>query len=90
MGKKIKIHQTEAYTTYIVREPIIIDLDDYPELEGMKSHEIVDYMESNSDEMKPTDTDGYDTLSDELIEMDIIKEKIYGSEYSYIVDDSEE
>jgi hypothetical protein len=35
MGKKIKIHQTEAYTTFIVREPITIDLDDYPELEGM-------------------------------------------------------
>ena len=33
--------------------------------------------------------DGYDSLSDELIEMEIIKEKIYGSEYSYIVDDSE-
>ena len=88
MGKKIKIHQTEAYTTYIVREPIIIDLDDYPELEGMKSHEIVDYLEGNSAEMKAIE-DGYDSLSDELIEMEIIKEKIYGSEYSYIVDDSE-
>ena len=45
MGKKIKIHQTEAYTTFIVREAITIDLDDYPELEGMNSHEIVDYLE---------------------------------------------
>ena len=88
MGKKIKLHQTEAYTTYIVREPIIIDLDDYPELEGMTSNEIVDYLEGNSAEMKAIE-DGYDSLSDELIEMEIIKEKIYGSEYSYIVDDSE-
>ena len=89
MGKKIKIYQTESYVTYIVREPITIDLDDYPEFEGMANHEIVDYMETNSLDMKPTDTESYETLSDELIEMEIIKEKIYGSEYSYIVEDSE-
>ena len=89
MGKKIKIHQTEAYTTFIVREPIIIDLDDYPELEGMTSHEIVDYLEGNSSDMKATE-DNYDSLSDELIEMDILREKISGEEYSYRVDDSEE
>jgi hypothetical protein len=89
MGKKIKIHQTEAYTTFIVREPITIDLDDYPEFEGMTNHEIVDYMETNSLDVKPTES-GYESLSDELIEMEIIKEKIYGSEYSYIIEDSEE
>jgi len=89
MGRKIKIYQTESYTTYIVREPITIDLDEYPELERLTSHEIVDYMEGNSSDMKPTES-GYESLSDELIEMEIIKEKIYGSEYSYIVEDSEE
>ena len=89
MGKKIKIHQTEAYTTFIVREPITIDLDDYPELEGMTSNEIVDYLEGNSTEMKATE-DGYDSLSDELVEMDILREKISGEDYSYRVDDSEE
>ena len=89
MGKTIKIHQTEAYTTFIVREPITIDLDDYPELDGMTSNEIVDYLEGNSLDMKPTD-DGYESLSDELIEMDILREKISGEEFSYRVDDSEE
>jgi hypothetical protein len=90
MGKKIKIYQTEAYTTFIVREPITIDLDDYPELEGMKSHEIVDYLEGNSGDMKPQNSEFYESLSDELVEMDIIREKIYDSEYSYRVEDSEE
>ena len=89
MGKKIKIYQTESYTTYIVREGITIDLDDYPELEGMTNEEILDYLEGNSDEMKATE-DGYDSLSSELIEMEILREKTYGSEYSYRVDDSEE
>ena len=53
MGKKIKIYQTESYTTYIVREPITIDLAEYPELEGMTNDEIISYLEVNSSDMKP-------------------------------------
>lgn len=86
MGKRIKIYQTESYTTYIVRDAVTIDLDDYPELEGMSNDEIVDYLDGNSCDMKPQDED-YDCLSDELIEKDIIKEKISGENYSYKVED---
>ena len=89
MGKKIKIHQTEAYTTFIVREPITIDLDDYPELEGMTNDEIVYYLEGNSSDLKPQNSDSYYSLSDELIDRDVIKEKITGEEYSYKVEDAE-
>lgn len=90
MGKKIKIYQTESYTTYIVREGITIDLDDYPELEGMTNEEIVDYLEDNSSDMKPQNDEFYDSLSDELFEKDIIKDKVYGEEFSFRVEDSEE
>ena len=86
MGKRIKIYQTESYTTYIVRDAVTIDLDDYPELEGMSNDEIVDYLDGNSCDMKPQDED-YDCLSDELIEKYIIKEKISGENYSYKVED---
>jgi hypothetical protein len=86
MGKRIKIYQTESYTTYVVREAVTIDLDDYPELEGMTNDEIVDYLDGNSCDMKPQDED-YDCLSDELIEKYIIKEKISGENYSYKVED---
>lgn len=86
MGTKIKIYQTEEFTTYIVREPITIDLDDYPELEGMSNEEIVYHLEGNSSDMKPEDGDNYDSLSDELIEMDILKEKTSGDHYSYLVE----
>ncbi len=86
MGKKIKIYQTESYTTYVVREAVTIDLDDYPELEGMSNDEIVDFLEGNSCDMKPQDED-YDCLSDELIEKYIIKEKITDENYSYKVED---
>lgn len=86
MGKRIKIYQTESYTTYIVRDAVTIDLDDYPELEGMSNDEIVDYLDGNSCDMKPQDED-YDCLSDELIEKYIIKEKISEENYSYKVED---
>lgn len=90
MGKKVKIYQTESYITYVVREPITIDLDEYPELEGMSNEEIVSYLESSSYDMKSQDVDSYDSLSDELSDKDVIKGKIYGEESSYIVEDTEE
>jgi len=86
MGKRIKIYQTESYITYLVREAVTIDLDDYPELEGMSNDEIVDYLDGNSCDMKPQDED-YDCLSDELIEKYIIKEKITDENYSYKVEE---
>lgn len=90
MGKKIKIHQTESYTTYIVREGITIDLDDYPELEGMTNEEIVEYLAYNAPEMKPTNSEWYESLEDELSQTDVIREKISGEDFSFRVDDSEE
>jgi len=90
MGRKVKIYQTESYTTYIVREPITIDLDEYPELERLTNDEIIDYLEGNSSEMKPQNEQYYDSLSDELVEKDIIRDKINNEEYSYRVEDSEE
>ena len=86
MGRTVKIYQTESYTTYIVREPISIDLDDYPELEGMTNDEIVEYLKESSFEMKAQNED-YDSLSEELEDRDILKDKIYGEECSYKVED---
>ena len=88
MGKRVKIYQTESYVTYIVREPITIDLDDYPELVGMSNSEILDYLEGNVGDMMAQDDD-YNCLSDELMEKDILKDKTTGEEYSYVVEDSE-
>ena len=89
MGKQIKIYQTESFTTYVVREPITIDLDDYPELEGMTNEEIVDYLEYNCSDMKSMDGEFYDSLSDELMDKDVIKEKISGEDFSYRVENVE-
>ena len=86
MGKQIKIYQTESFTTYVVREPITIDLDDYPELEGMTNEEIVDYLEYNCSDMKSIDGEFYDSLSDELMDKDVIRDKISGEDFSYRVE----
>ena len=86
MGRTVKIYQTEEYTTYIVREAITIDLDDYPELQGMNNEEIADYLDGSSCDMKAQDED-YDSLSDQLIDRDILKDKVYNEEYSYRVED---
>jgi hypothetical protein len=75
--KTIAVFSTEYYETSITREPIELNLENYPELEGMTTEEAIDYVESNAWDMKPTnDDDGYDSLADELNDMDIRRDKI--------------
>ena len=37
---KINVYGTESYCTWICREPVEVDTDNYPELEGMTDEEI--------------------------------------------------
>jgi hypothetical protein len=55
----------------------------------MTNEEIVDYLEGNSFEMKPQNDEFYESLSDELFEKDIIRDKVSGEEFSFRVEDSE-
>jgi hypothetical protein len=73
--KTIAVFATEYYETSITREPVELNLADYPELEGMTTEEAIDYVESNAWEMKSTD-DGYDSLAEQLNDMDIRRDKI--------------
>ena len=73
--KTIAVFATEYYETSITREPVELNLEDYPELEGMSPEQAIDYVESNAWEMKPTD-DGYDSLAEQLNDMDIRRDKI--------------
>jgi len=83
MGRKVKIYQTESYETYVVRESIAIDLDDYPELDGLSNSEIVEYLDKEKQDYN------LDNLIGDLSEMDILNDKITNGEYSYIVEDGE-
>lgn len=75
--KTISVYATEGYSSYIVREAIEINVEDYPELDGMTREDAIEYVESNAWEMKPTnEEDGYSSLGEELSSMDIFREKI--------------
>ena len=73
--KTIAVFATEYYETSLTREPIELNIEDYPELEGMTAEEAIDYVESNAWEMAATDSD-YDSLAEELNSQDIRRDKI--------------
>jgi hypothetical protein len=77
---KVKIYKTEAYSTWIIREPVEIDTENYPELNGLSEQEIEEYIFENLEEMKPTDDTYYDSLDEEINDKDIRREKISGEE----------
>jgi hypothetical protein len=74
--KTIAVFATEYYETSITREPIELNIEDYPELAGMTTEEIIDYVESNAYDMKPTNEEYYHSLEEELNSQDIRRDKI--------------
>jgi len=83
---KINVYATESYTTWMVREPVELDTDNYPELEGKTEEEIKEYIRENYYEMKPTNEKWYGNLDEELFQQDIRRDKIGDEEYSIIFD----
>lgn len=65
----------EYPNTTLVYESIKVDISNYPELEGKTDDEVIDYIKENAYQMKPTN-EFYDSLSEELADRDIIREKI--------------
>jgi len=90
-NKTLKVQATESYCSYMIREAITINVDDYPQLEGMTEDEMIDYIESNSDSMvKKGDEENGFTLWDEIMEQDIVRDKITGEEFGVIAEKDEE
>ncbi len=82
---EFQVQATEYFTTYIVREAITINTEDYPQLEGMSEEEAKDYIKWNASEMYKDGDDNY-SLWDELMEQDIYNDKISGDETEVLVD----
>ena len=82
---KIKIHAEETYTTTIYREKMEIDTDDYPELAGMDEDQISDYIDNNIWDMKPVNSDLYDSLGEELLDKDTESDHIGGEETTFYI-----
>lgn len=74
--KTIEIRATESYSTFVVHDSIQLNVEDYPELEGMTEEEMKDYILSNASEMKPTNDEYYSDLYEELLAQDVTREKI--------------
>ena len=83
MGKKISVSLVEYQRNMIVRSPVEIDSDDYPELDGKTDEEIIDYIKENISDMKPTpdgEDIGFDSLYDDLMEEEIVRDKDLGTD----------
>ena len=78
--KTISVRYVEYYNTMLVREPVTINVEDYPELNGMSEDEMKEYISSNWGEMKSTNEQWYETLYEECSQSDVVREKITGEE----------
>ena len=55
--KTITITRQDAVTLIVTYEPVTINVEDYPELNGMSHDEIQDYIKDNAYSMKGMDAD---------------------------------
>jgi hypothetical protein len=62
--------------TTLIYDTLEVDISIYPELEGKTDQEVIEYIKENAWQMKSTDSDVYDSLGEELQDMDLIREKI--------------
>lgn len=78
--KTISVRMVEYYSTMLVREPVTINVGDYPELNGMSEDEMKEYITENWSDMKSTNEQWYESLWDECNQSDVTREKITGEE----------
>jgi hypothetical protein len=88
--RTFKVCATESYCSYLIREDITIDVDDYPQLQGMTDEEILEFVEFNASDMYKEGDEGSWSLWDEMMEQDIRRDKITGEEFGVIVEKDDE
>ena len=60
--ESVEVSVYESYTTYLRKKPLVINIADYPELDGMNEDEIQTYILENGSEMKPMDSTVYELV----------------------------
>ncbi len=85
---EINVYATESYYTFVCREPITINTENYPELEGMSEEDAKEYIRSNAWDMATSDgdTEIYSSLGEELMDMNISHDKISDEDSGIIFD----
>jgi len=81
--KTIKISMVESYTTTLFRKSITLNVEDYPELEGLSDEALESYINDNAYDMV---SDNYDSLGDQLMDQEITREKTTGEETAFLFD----
>lgn len=81
---KINAYATESFVTWLVREPVQIDTNDYPELEGLSDEDVKEYIRENAYDMRPTNEEWYENLGEQLENMDVRRDKIHSQESDII------
>jgi len=79
--KTIVVRMVEYYNTMLVKEPVEINVEDYPELNGMTEEEMQEYISENWSDMKPTNEEWYESLWEECNQAEIVREKITNNEF---------
>lgn len=80
----MNVYATESFVTWLVREPVQIDTNNYPELEGLSDDEVEEYIRENAYDMRPTNEDFYESLGEELENMEVRRDKIHSQESDII------
>jgi hypothetical protein len=84
--ESVEVSVYESYTTYLRKKPLVINIADYPELDGMNEDEIQAYILENGSEMKPMDSNVYESLMEELNNQDTEWDKIDNEDFNIIVE----
>lgn len=84
---KLHIQISEGFCTWILKEGIEIETDNYPELAGKSKEEVLQYIQTKSFKMKSTEGDDPESYSlfDELMDQETIvnKETNYETEVQF-------
>lgn len=85
---KIRVFYTEGYNTWIVKEAVEIDTDEYPELKDLSKDDIEKYLTDNAMDMKSSTGDDPSSYSlwDECQEQNDKRVKEYNNEVSFQVE----
>jgi hypothetical protein len=84
--ESVEVSVFQSYTAYIRKKPLMINVNDYSELEGMNEDEIQGYILENGDKMKPINNDVYENLMDELMNQDTDWDKYDNEDFNIIVE----
>ena len=78
---KLKIQLSEGFHTWILKNSIEIDTDNYPELQGMDENEVLEYIKKNNEQIKYKGGESSEdwTLFDDMFEQDDVYTKIGNS-----------